>query len=132
TSSAPSLRMRTRMTPLDLSVDSAALTVALCDIESVSGVERQIADLIEEALGDAGHLTVARDGNVLVARTSGGRDERVVIAGHIDTVPIAGNLPCRVADGRIHGCGTTDMKSGVAVALRLAVSLPTPSRDVTW
>ena len=120
------------MTALDLSLDSAALTVALCDVESVSGDERRIADLIEVALGDAGHLTVARDGNVLVARTSGGRDERVVIAGHIDTVPIAGNLPCRVADGRIHGCGTTDMKSGVAVALRLAVSVPAPSRDVTW
>jgi succinyl-diaminopimelate desuccinylase len=120
------------MTALDLSLDSAALTVALCDVESVSGDERQIADLIEAALADAGHLTVARDGNVLVARTSGGRDERVVIAGHIDTVPIAGNLPCRVADGRIHGCGTTDMKSGVAVALRLAASLPAPSRDVTW
>jgi succinyl-diaminopimelate desuccinylase len=120
------------MTALDLSQDSAAVTVALCDVESVSGDERRIADLIEAALADAGHLTVARDGNVLVARTSGGRDERVVIAGHIDTVPIAGNLPCRVADGRIHGCGTTDMKSGVAVALRLAVSLPAPTRDVTW
>ena len=120
------------MTALDLSLDGAALTVALCDIESVSGDEQQLADLIEAALGDAGHLTVARDGNVLVARTSLGRDERVVIAGHIDTVPIAGNLPCRVDDGRIHGCGTTDMKSGVAVALRLAVSLAAPSRDVTW
>ena len=120
------------MTGLDLSQDGAALTVALCDIESVSGNEQHLADLIERALGAAGHLTVQRDGNVLVARTSGGRDERVVIAGHIDTVPIAGNLPCRVADGRIQGCGTTDMKSGVAVALRLAVSLDAPSRDVSW
>jgi succinyl-diaminopimelate desuccinylase len=120
------------VTALDLSLDGAALTVALCDIESVSGNERQLADLIETALSGAGHLTVRRDGNVVVAQTALGRDERVVIAGHIDTVPIAGNLPCQVADGRIHGCGTTDMKSGVAVALRLAVSLDAPSRDVTW
>jgi succinyl-diaminopimelate desuccinylase len=120
------------VTGLDLSQDGAALTVALCDIESVSGDETRLADLIEAGLGDARHLSVERDGNVLVARTSLGRDERVVIAGHIDTVPVAGNLPCRVADGRIHGCGTTDMKSGVAVALRLAVSLDAPTRDVTW
>jgi succinyl-diaminopimelate desuccinylase len=120
------------MTALDLSTDGAALTVALCDIESVSGDEKRLADLIEAALTGAPHLSVERDGNTLVARTSLGRAERVVIAGHIDTVPIAGNLPCRVEDGRIHGCGTTDMKSGVAVALRLASSLAAPNRDVTW
>jgi succinyl-diaminopimelate desuccinylase len=120
------------MSLLDLSLDGAALTVALCDIESVSGDETRIADAIEAALADASHLEVLRDGNNIVARTSLGRGERVVVAGHIDTVPIAGNLPCRVEGGRIHGCGTTDMKGGVAVALRLAVSLPAPGRDVTW
>jgi succinyl-diaminopimelate desuccinylase len=67
-----------------------------------------------------------------VARTTRGHAERVVIAGHIDTVPIADNLPCRIEGGRIYGCGTTDMKSGVAVALRLATSLSEPNRDVTW
>jgi succinyl-diaminopimelate desuccinylase len=55
-----------------------------------------------------------------------------VVAGHIDTVPLGGNLPCRVVDGRIHGCGTTDMKSGVAVQLRLAAHLAEPNRDVTY
>ncbi|MGZ4610220.1 MAG: succinyl-diaminopimelate desuccinylase, partial [Actinomycetes bacterium] len=75
---------------------------------------------------------VLRDGNNIVARTSLGREERVVVAGHLDTVPVADNLPCRVEGGRIHGCGTTDMKSGVAVALRLAASLTAPNRDVSW
>ncbi len=120
------------MPHLDLSLDAPALTVALCDVESVSGGERPLADAIEAALRSIDHLEVDRDGDAVVARTSLGRSERVVLAGHIDTVPLGDNLPCRVADGRIHGCGTTDMKSGVAVALRLAAWVPSPNRDVTY
>jgi succinyl-diaminopimelate desuccinylase len=120
------------MTRLDLALDAAALTVVLCDIESVSGDERRLAEAIELVLREVPHLTVDRDGDAVVARTNLGRDERVVVAGHIDTVPLGGNLPCRVEDGRIHGCGTTDMKSGVAVQLRLAAHLAEPNRDVTY
>lgn len=120
------------MPRLDLALDAPALTVALCDIESVSGAETALADAIEAALLPVDHLTVRRDGDAIVARTSLGHDERVVVAGHIDTVPLGGNLPCRVEDGRIHGCGSTDMKSGVAVALRLAAHVPAPNRDVTY
>jgi succinyl-diaminopimelate desuccinylase len=120
------------MTRLDLSMDAAALTVALCDIESVSGEERRLAEAIELVLHEVQHLTVDRDGDAVVARTNLGRPERVVVAGHIDTVPLGDNLPCRVVDGRIHGCGTTDMKSGVAVQLRLAAHLAEPNRDVTY
>ena len=120
------------MTRLDLSDDAAALTIALCNIESVSGDERRLAEAIELVLREVPHLTVDRDGDAVVARTDLGRDERVVIAGHIDTVPLGDNLPCRVEDGRIHGCGTTDMKSGVAVQLRLAAHVPAPNRDVTY
>ena len=120
------------MTRLDLAMDAAALTVALCDIESVSGDERRLAEAIELVLREVPHLTVDRDGDAVVARTNLGRPERVVVAGHIDTVPLGDNLPCRVVDGRIHGCGTTDMKSGVAVQLRLAKHLVEPNRDVTY
>jgi succinyl-diaminopimelate desuccinylase len=120
------------VTALDLSLPGPDLTVALCDVESVSGNEKALADLIEGALRDVPHLTVDRDGDAVVARTSLGRAERVVLAGHIDTVPLGGNLPCRVEGGRIHGCGTTDMKSGVAVQLRLAADLAQPNRDVTY
>ena len=73
-----------------------------------------------------------RDGNAIVARTTLGRAERVILAGHVDTVPVAGNLPSRVEGSRLYGCGTTDMKSGLAVQLRLAASLTSPSRDVTY
>ncbi|HEY6279180.1 MAG TPA: succinyl-diaminopimelate desuccinylase, partial [Streptosporangiaceae bacterium] len=78
------------------------------------------------------HLTLHRDGNAIVARTGLGRPQRVILAGHIDTVPLAGNLPSRQEDGLLYGCGSCDMKSGVAVQLRLAAALTAPSRDVTY
>lgn len=117
---------------LDLSGSAAGLTAALIDIESVSGSERSLADGIEAALRRLPHLAVHRDGNTVVARTSLGRAQRVVIAGHIDTVPVAANLPSRTERGVIHGCGASDMKSGVAVQLRLAARVAEPSRDVTY
>ncbi|MGE5292822.1 MAG: succinyl-diaminopimelate desuccinylase [Micromonosporaceae bacterium] len=117
---------------LDLSLDGAALTARLVDIVSVSGDEEALADAIEEALRGLGHLSVHRDGNAVVARTSLGRAERVVLAGHIDTVPVADNLPSRLDGDRLYGCGTTDMKSGVAVQLRLAAVATQPGQDVTY
>ena len=119
---------------LDLSADGATLTAALVDIASVSGEEKPLADAIERALAQLPHLTVRRTGNTLVARTELGRAERVVLAGHIDTVPHAGNFPSTFDSERINlsGVGTTDMKAGVAVQLRLAHEVPAPSRDVTY
>ncbi len=117
---------------MDLSLDGAALTAALVDIPSVSGDEKPLTDELEAALRALPHLTVHRDGNAVVARTTLGRPERVILAGHTDTVPVAGNLPSRLDGPRMYGCGTTDMKSGVAVQLRLAASLTEPRRDVTY
>ena len=120
------------MTSLDLSQDGPTLTAALVDIFSVSGSETALADAIEGALREVAHLKVDRVGDAVVARTSLGRAERVVLAGHIDTVPEAGNLPSRRADGLLSGLGSCDMKGGVAVGLRLAAHLPAPIRDVTY
>jgi succinyl-diaminopimelate desuccinylase len=117
---------------LDLSQSAAELTARLVDTESVSGDEGPLADAIADALAPLGHLTVHRDGNAIVARTNFGHAERVVLAGHIDTVPVAGNLPGRVRDGMLYGCGSCDMKSGVAVQLRLAAQLTSASRDVSY
>jgi succinyl-diaminopimelate desuccinylase len=117
---------------LDLSLDAPALTAQIVDIESVSGAEQPLADAIEAAVRRLPHLTVHRDGNAVVARTSLGRDQRVVLAGHIDTVPVAANLPSRLERDVLYGCGTSDMKSGVAVQLRLAATVPEPNRDVTY
>lgn len=120
------------MATLDLTSDVVDLTAALVDIESVSGNERAITDAIEEALTPVPWLQLWRHGETLIARTDGGRAERVVIAGHVDTVPINHNLPSRRDDAYLHGLGSCDMKGGVAVALKLAAALPEPSRDVTY
>ena len=117
---------------LDLSHDSASLTASLVDIQSVSGEEKALAGLIEAALRGLPHLSVHRDGDAIIARTTLDRPQRVIVAGHIDTVPVAGNLPSHREGDLLYGCGSCDMKSGVAVALRLAARLTQPSQDVTW
>ncbi|GAB3161472.1 succinyl-diaminopimelate desuccinylase [Myceligenerans halotolerans] len=135
------------------------LTAAICDIPSVSGAEAALADAIEATLRARPHLEVHRDGDAVVARTRFGRDRRVVVAGHIDTVPVAANLPTRLVEAVIEdggpddggvaavatatgtavppaadrrvlwGRGTVDMKGGVAVALALACELGTPGKE---
>ncbi|WP_344600901.1 succinyl-diaminopimelate desuccinylase [Sporichthya brevicatena] len=117
---------------LDLSTDVVTLTGDLIDRPSVSGTEGPLADAVERALRACGHLTVDRDGDAVVARTNAGRAERVVIAGHLDTVPEAGNLAARFEGERLYGLGACDMKGGLAVGLRLAATLTDPARDVTY
>jgi succinyl-diaminopimelate desuccinylase len=121
---------------LNLNSDVAELTRELCDIESVSGNEREIADAIETALRLFSHLSVVRDGDAVVASTNLGRSKRVIIAGHIDTVPVADNLPTKLMSFEreqvIWGRGSVDMKSGVAVMLKLAATVAEPKVDVTW
>lgn len=124
------------MTELDLTRDAIEITKRICDVPSVSGDERQLADLIERALRRLPHLEVVRDGDAIVARTHLGRGQRVIIAGHIDTVPIKANVPSwfedRDGEQWLVGRGTVDMKAGVAVQLRLAAELTHPVVDITW
>jgi len=120
------------MPALDPAAPVAELTQALVDIPSVSGDEAPIADAVEAVLRSAAHLEVLRDGDAIVARTHLGRERRAVIAGHLDTVPINGNLPSWIEGDDLVGRGTVDMKGGVAVALKLAVEVAEPIVDVTW
>ncbi|MBF4766509.1 succinyl-diaminopimelate desuccinylase [Nocardioides agariphilus] len=126
----------TRVTDLDLSADAADLLEQLVDIESVSKNEQRIADAVQAALLPLTHLTVTRHGNTVVARTDLGHPERVVIAGHLDTVPVNDNLPAvrDQAEGTdvLRGLGTCDMKGGVAVMLKIAAGVPAPNRDLTF
>ena len=112
--------------------DPVALTAALVDQPSVSGEEGPLADLVESVLRAQPHLQVERDGDAVVARTHVGNTRRVVLAGHLDTVPIADNVPSRREGDLLFGCGASDMKSGVAVMLHLAGAVRAPSYDVSY
>jgi len=117
---------------LDLCGDPVALTAALVDIPSESRSEERIADEVEAALRtQTSGFEIVRNGNAVLARTALGRPSRVLLAGHLDTVPAAGNLPSRLEDGVLHGCGTADMKSGAAVFLHLAATVAEPAHDLT-
>jgi succinyl-diaminopimelate desuccinylase len=108
------------------------LTAHLVDTPSVSGDERALADWVRDRLDECPHLRVDRDGDAVVARTDLGRPTRVVLAGHLDTVPIADNVPSRRDGERLYGCGSADMKSGDAVMLHLAATLTEPRYDLTY
>ena len=117
---------------LDFHADPIELTAALVDIPSESRHEQRIADEIETALRTQTiGYEVIRSGNSVLARTNFGRPSRVLLAGHTDTVPAADNLPSRLVEGELYGCGTSDMKAGDAVFLHLAATIAEPSHDIT-
>ena len=120
------------MSDLDLGADIVELTVAVVNVPSESHHEGPLADMVERALGRLPHLEVLRIGDNVIARTHLGHSERVIIAGHLDTVPAAGNLPARVDQSAVTGLGACDMKGGVAVALSLAGASATANRDITF
>ena len=120
------------MPSLDLTADPIELTAALVDVPSVSGDEATLADAVELSLrAQTQHLEIVRNGDAVLARTDLGRPSRVLLAGHLDTVPIADNLPSRRDGALLYGCGSCDMKGGDAVILHLLATVDEPSHDVT-
>lgn len=119
---------------LDLLADPVALTAALVDVPSPSHEEEMLADAVEDALRRVPGVETLRRGNTFAARTTHGRGTRVVLAGHLDTVPIADNVPHRMDGDVMYGCGTVDMKSGLAVYLHSFATLaddPDLAHDLT-
>ncbi len=113
--------------------DLLARTAALVDIASPSRDEAALVDAIEAELRAIGTLTVDRVGDNLVARTELGRSQRVVFAGHTDTVPAtANNASARIEGDRLSGVGSADMKGGLAVMLELARTITEPAVDCTF
>ena len=118
--------------PLHLGGDPVALAAALVDIPSESRHESRIADEVETALrAQTDGFEIIRDGNAVLARTHLGKPTRVLLAGHLDTVPAADNVPSHRDGDDLYGCGTCDMKSGDAVFLHLAATIADPSHDLT-
>ncbi|HUC04361.1 MAG TPA: succinyl-diaminopimelate desuccinylase [Acidimicrobiales bacterium] len=112
--------------------DLLLATSALVAIPSVSRNEATMAALVEDALRGCEWLKVERVGDNVVARTNLGHAQRVVLAGHLDTVPPDRNEQPVVDGDTLWGLGASDMKGGLAVMLDLAVTTPEPSVDVTW
>lgn len=117
---------------LPTSDDLLELTAALVAIPSVSHHEAAIVEVLEAELRAHDHLTVDRVGDNLVARTDLGRRQRVVLAGHTDTVPPSGNASVDVRGDVLHGVGAADMKGGLALMVHLARTLAAPALDVTY
>ncbi len=105
-------------------MDLLALTEELCAIPSVSRDERAIADFVESRLRErASGLVIERVGDNVVARTELGHERRVVLGGHLDTVPPKENATPRRQGETLHGLGSTDMKGGIAVMVAVAEAL---------
>ena len=118
---------------LDIRSGIVSLTAQLVDVPSVSFHESALADQIHDALAQLDHLDVQRLGNCVVARTNLGRSSRVLLAGHLDTVPAASNDRAQVDESAevLRGLGSCDMKGGIAVMLRVLHAVPAPERDIT-
>ena len=112
--------------------DLLTATRDLMAVPSLSGQEGPIADVVERALGACPWLEVERVGDNVVARTSLGHDQRLVLAGHLDTVPPGANGAPRLDGDTVWGVGASDMKGGLAVMLDLATTVREPAIDVTW
>jgi succinyl-diaminopimelate desuccinylase len=112
--------------------DLLALTAALVAVPSESHHEAALADDVEARLrSERSGLDVTRLGANVVARTDAGRERRVVLAGHLDTVPANGNARPRRDGDTLFGLGSADMKGGLAVLLALAAGAGEARFDVT-
>lgn len=119
----------------------AARTMALCAVSSPIGEEGPLCDEVERwARGRfpavrriKNSLLVPVDGRDGLSAVAGEDRSRPLIAlcGHLDTVPIhredQGKAPAR-AGPKIVAPGSSDMKSGLAVAMELAERLPRAER----
>ena len=107
----------------------AALEIVL--IDSVSRNESALASLVEQRLRSNPHLEVERIGDNVVARTTGRHSARLMVAGHLDTVPGDANEAV-IVDNELRGVGACDMKGSIAVMLELAAEKVARSVEVTW
>ncbi len=114
-----------------METDLSALCQSMVAIPSVSHEEEKLADFVAGYLAGFAGLDLFRIGNNIVVRSSFNKSSRLIIAGHLDTVPPDNNQNLRVENGRLYGLGSADMKAGLAVMLGLAESVESFSVDLT-
>mgnify|MGYP000601488239 CR=1 FL=1 len=115
--------------------DLLALTATLVDHQSVSFEEAAFVDWLEAELRSCDHLVVDRVGDNLVARTELGREQRLLLVGHTDTVPVVDaddliggtNGVARIEGDTLWGVGSTDMKGGLACFFEIAMTVTEPT-----
>jgi succinyl-diaminopimelate desuccinylase len=98
---------------------------------SVTGAEEELCDDLETRISASPGWQIERVSNNLAARRAEPDPslEKVVLAGHLDTVPEPeGGIEVRVEGDRIYGRGASDMKAGDAVMLALLENFPEQSR----
>lgn len=117
---------------LQIDKNLAELTADLINIPSVSLSEKDLADQIQTALTALATLEVTRIENTLIAKTNFNFSSRVILAGHLDTVPANQNQEAIISQDSIFGLGAVDMKSGIAVMLKLAQVVQEFKKDVTF
>ena len=112
------------MTRLELARD-------LVLIDSVSGNEAALASYVAARLSQNPRLDIERVGDNVVARTTGAHSTRLIIAGHLDTVP--GDPSAARIDGEtLIGLGACDMKGSLSVMLDLASVDAVHGAELTW
>lgn len=102
------------------------LVLAESPSDAKAAVDACVAIAADEVRSRGGRIRLHRQrefGDILEARFGSRRRNDVkpiLLLGHLDTVwPVETlrTMPCRIADGRLWGPGTLDMKVGVAMAL---------------
>lgn len=101
----------------------ASRTLELVDIPSESRHEDAVRAHLRSLVPEAFRPAFEAEDAFLWLRERRPGTPLVLLVGHYDTVPAQDNVPGRVEDGVVHGCGASDMKGGVAVAVELVRDL---------
>jgi succinyl-diaminopimelate desuccinylase len=109
-----------------------ARTAELVSIASVSRFESDLAEVVFAELKAIPGMSVHRVGDNVIASTDHHGQTRVLLGGHLDTVPPSGNEHARVDGSRLFGVGAADMKGGLAVMLALAAKAGDRGCDTTY
>ena len=112
--------------------DLLAKTADFVNIASVSFEEQGFVDWLAEDLAQIPWLSITRVGDNLIAQTMLGRDQRLILAGHTDTVPVNDNATAQIVGDTLYGLGSSDMKGGLAIFHEIAHRVNEPAVDLTF